>query len=210
MEFFIAQVHADDFGEERGSWNRLIQFWWFIFCCKWSNLYSPKFPITNQGIRNFQTHAKGFPLLMLSWQAVTTSVSQVTFRKNSHHFWPFSPSWVFQNHFVSVLCCHCKRYHRLSGLENTCLSPYNFYRSRPYCCWHTCSFLKALKDKSFSLPFPASRKPTFLGLRSPFLSSKTAMASWDFTSCNYNNLFAFLYHCDYMEPTQVIQDNLPI
>ena len=113
---------------------------------------------------------------------------------SGRHFWPFSPSWVFQNHFVSVLCCHCKRYHKLTGLENTRLSPYNFCRlgiwSGPYCCWHPCSFLKALKDRSFSLPFPVSKKPTFLGLRSPFLSSEPAMASWDpFTSCNSNNLF---------------------
>ena len=43
MEFFISQIHADDFGEERGAWNGLIQFWWLLFCCKWSNLYSPKF-----------------------------------------------------------------------------------------------------------------------------------------------------------------------
>ena len=194
MEFFISQVHADDFGEEGGSWNGLIQFWWLIFWCKWSNLYSPKFPITSHKIRNLQTHAKGFPLCLLSWQAVTTCVSQVTFRKNSHHFWPFFPSWVFQNHFVSVLCCHCKRYHKLTGVENTHLSPYNFCRlgiwSGPYCCWHPCSFLKALKDRSFSLPFPVSKKPTFLGLRSPFLSSEPAMASWDpFASCNSNNLF---------------------
>ena len=125
---------------------------------------------------------------------LTTCVSQVTFRKNSHYFWPFSPSWAFQNHFVSVLCCHYKSYHRLNGLEETHLSPYSFCKSNvwsgPYRCWQPCSFLKALKGKSFSLPFPESRKPTFLGLRYPFLSSKPEMASWVlFTLCSSNNLF---------------------
>ena len=148
---------------------------------------------------------------------LTTCVSQVTFRKNSHYFWPFSPSWAFQNHFVSVLCCHYKSYHRLNGLEETHLSPYSFCKSNvwsgPYRCWQPCSFLKALKGKSFSCPFQSLENPHSL--------------AWDTLSCLQSLKWlveffshyvaptissAFLYHylCDYREPTQVIQDNLPV